>query len=196
MAEPAERPWTTEEFFAWSELQPLRYELVNGRPLRMIAGANNVHDEIVVNILAALRGKLRNSGCRTFSGDGAVETYRGQIRRPDVGVDCGRRDQNAYKAHSPRIVVEVLSPSTRDFDSRQKLEEYKSVASLAHILFVEPNAPFVVLWSRDDAGAWGETRVEDLDASFALPGIDVSVAMREIYEDVEFPPEIRLVGLN
>ena len=96
MAEPQERAWTLDEVFAWCEGQPLRYELVDGRPLRMMAGAKSVHADIVVNIVADLRNQLRNSGCRPFSGDGAAETYAGQIRRPDVGVDCGRRDPNAF----------------------------------------------------------------------------------------------------
>ena len=194
MADAAERAWTLDEFFAWSETQPVRYELVGGRPLRMMAGAKNVHDDIVVNILLALGPKVRNSGCRPFTGDGAVETYPGQIRRPDVGVDCGKRPPNGYKAQSPRVVVEVLSPSTRDIDSLQKLEEYKSVASLAHILFVEPNAPFVSLWSRGEGGVWSEARVSDLDAQVPLSAVSATLAMREIYDGVEFPPDMRLVS--
>ena len=194
MAEPQERRWTVEEFFAWSESQPVRYELVDGRPLRMMAGAKNVHDDIVVNILAELRNQLRQSGCRPFSGDGAVETYPGQIRRPDVGVDCGRRDPNGYRAQSPRVVIEVLSPSTRDFDTFHKLEEYKSVASLAHILNVDTNEAVVSLWSRGADGAWSEDRVVGLSEVVRLPAIGAELKMREIYDGVEFPPEMRLVG--
>ena len=82
MAKPFERQWTLDEFFAWQEGQPDRYELVNGFPLKMMAGAKNVHDIIVVNILAELRALLRGSGCRPFTGDGAVETYPGQVDGP------------------------------------------------------------------------------------------------------------------
>ena len=44
--------------------------LVNGRPLKMMAGAKNVHDVIVVNILAEL-ARTQGTGCRPFIGDGA-----------------------------------------------------------------------------------------------------------------------------
>jgi len=193
MAEPLERPWTLDEFFAWQERQSDRYELVNGRPLRMLAGAKNVHDDIVVNILVALGPQLRGSGCRPFTGDGAVETYPGQIRRPDVGVDCGRRDPNAYRAGAPRLVVEVLSPTTRDLNSTRKLEEYKSVASLDYILFVEPNEPSVSLWSRSE-GDWAETPISELTGRVDLPKLGASLDMAAIYDGVEFPPAPRLVG--
>src|SRR5260370_41695970 len=117
MPEVAPRRWTVEEFFAWQERQPERYELVDGFPMRMMAGAKNVHDDIVVNVLAELRNQLRGGGCRPFTSDGSVETKPGQIRRPDVGVDFGRRDPNATKATSPRGVVEVLSPTTQHSDT-------------------------------------------------------------------------------
>ena len=193
MAEPLEPAWTVDEFFAWAERQQDRYELVNGRPVRMMAGAKNAHDDIVVNVLAELRAQLRGSGCRPFTGDGAIETYPGQIRRPDVGVDCGRRDPDGYKAAAPRLVMEVLSPTTRDFDSIGKLEEYKRVVGLDYILFVEPNEPLVSLWSRGEEGWWLETRIESLEATVDLAKLGASLDMRAVYDDVAFPDNPRLV---
>ena len=130
MTETAPRRLTIDEFFAWQEKQPARYELVDGFPPRMMAGAKNVHDDIVVNVLAELRNQLRGSRCRPFTSDGSVETKPGQIRRPDIGVDCGRRDPNAMKADLPRVVVEVLSP-TREIStpSARSLNTRRSTAS-------------------------------------------------------------------
>jgi Uma2 family endonuclease len=189
MPESLTRAWIEDRFFAWAERQAERYELVEGRPRRLEPEAN-VHGDIVVNLIVALGAPLRGSPCRPFTGDGAVETYPGQIRRPDVGVDCGRRDHDGYKVETPRLVAEVLSPSTRDFDSIRKLEEYKAVASLDYILFVEPNEPAVALWSRE-GDDWRESRVTDLDARVELPKLDASLDMRAIYDGVEFPASPR-----
>jgi len=194
MAEPLEAPWTLDAFFASSEKQTARYELVNGQPQKLSEDAANLHDDIVINIVTSLARQLHGSGRRAFTGAGAVETYPGQIRRPDAGVAAGPRDPNAYKARSPCVAIEVLSPFARDFEAFEKLPEYKTVASLAHILFVEPNAPVVFAWWRDAAGCWNEARVEDLDASVTLAGVGATLAMREIYDGVEFPREMRLVG--
>ena len=183
---------TVDEFFAWQERQPDRYELVDGQPLRMMAGAKNVHDDIVVNVISTLRERLRGGPCRPFTGDGAVETYPGQIRRPDIGVDCGKRDANAFKAADPRLVVEVLSPSTRDFNSFRKLEEYKSIAGLSHVLLVEPNEPLVAVWSRGDDAMWSEIRISEMDASIDLTALDCTLPLAEIYDGVAFAP--RVVG--
>jgi Uma2 family endonuclease len=193
MTDAAQRRWTVEEFFAWQEGQAERYELVDGFPIRMMAGARNVHDDIVVNVLAELRNQLRGRECRPFTGDGAVETKPGQIRRPDIGVDCGRRDPNATRAALPRVVVEVLSPTTRDFDTLDKLEEYKMVISLERIVVIEPNAPEVIVWTRVDGRSWGRAACRGLDQAVDMPEIGVTLPLKEIYDGVEFPARPRLV---
>jgi Uma2 family endonuclease len=194
MTETAHRRLTIDEFFAWQEKQSDPYELVDGFPLRMMAGAKNVHDDIVVNVLAELRNQLRGSGCRPFTSDGSVETKPGQIRRPDIGVDCGRRDPNAMKADSPRVVVEVLSPTTRDFDTIGKLVEYQTIDSLEHILVIEPNAPEVIVWVRGADRSWRKSFRAGLDQEVDMPGIGVTLSLAEIYDGVEFPVRPRLVA--
>ena len=197
MTQAAAQRWTIDEFFAWQEKQPERYELVDGFPLRMMAGTKNVHDDIVVNVLVQLGNQLRGKGCRPFTGDGSIETKPGQIRRPDVGVDCGRRDPNAMKAASPRVVFEVLSPSTRDFDTIGKLEEYKTVESLQRIVVIEPNAPEVIVWFRGADGTdriWQESISRGLDQTIGMPEIGVSLPLAEIYDGVEFPARPRLLS--
>jgi len=193
MGEPVLRRWTVDEFFAWQETQAERYELVDGRPLRMMAGAKNVHDDIVVNLIGELRQLLRGSGCRPFTGDGGVETRPGQIRRPHVGVDCGRRDPDGMKAVRPKLIIEVLSPITRDFDSFEKLNEYKRIPSVDYVGLVEPNEALAYLWSKDDRGEWVEQRLRGLDGELVLPALGVSLRMSAIYEGVEFPLIPRLL---
>jgi Uma2 family endonuclease len=193
MTEAASRRWTIEEFFAWQEKQPERHELVDGFPVRLMAGARNVHDDIVVNVLAELRNQLRGSCCRPFTSDGSIETKPGQIRRPDIGVDCGRRDPNATKAASPRVVAEVLSPTTRDFDTIGKLEEYKLAESLERIVVIEPNAPEVIIWARDADRIWRRSILRGLDQQIDMPEIGVTLPLAEIYDGVEFPARPRLV---
>lgn len=193
MSQPAVQRMSVAEFFAWQERQGERYELVDGFPLRMMAGAKNVHDDIAVNLLVFLGDRLRGSGCRPFTGDGSVEIDPGQIRRPDAGVDCGRRDPNGYTAAEPRMVAEVLSPSTRDLDSSEKVEEYKRVATLTDILLVEPNAPEVIQWSRGEDGTWRRDRIEGLDAEVTLAGLPIAIPLSALYEGVEFPARPRLL---
>ncbi len=197
MSDPALRRWTVEQFFEWQARQTERYELVDGFPVHMMAGARNVHDDIVVNLLAELRGQLRGTGCRPFTSDGSIETLPGQIRRPDIGVDCGRRDPNGVKDALPRMVAEVLSPTTRDFDSYDKRAEYELVDSLDYIMLIDPNVAYVDVWSRRTDRVWTHQVAEGLENTVRMPAIGVTLALAEIHEGVEFPPPgPRLVRLE
>lgn len=194
MLDHRESPMSPDAFFAWQEAQAERYELVGGVPVRMMAGARNVQDDIVVNILAGLRTDLRGSGCRPFTGDGRVETLPGQIRRPAIGVDGGSRDPNAPRAAQPRLVVEVLSPSTHDFDAFETLGEYRTIADLEHILLVESNAAELRLWTRDPDRLWAETRLLGLDAMVRLSAFGIAMPAAEIDDGVAFPNRAHLVA--
>jgi Uma2 family endonuclease len=187
MSDTVPKPWSINQFFAWQCRQQERYERVGGFPLRMMAGAPNVHNDIVINILGERRSRLRGSFCHPFNGDSSIETIPGQIRRPDAGVDCGPRDPNALKAAQPRMVAQVLSPRTRDFDTFEKLDQYKHVESLDTIMFVEPNAPEVAVWSRAADRTWLRQDIVGLQAAIDLPTIGITLPLTEILRRRRIP---------
>jgi Uma2 family endonuclease len=178
--------WTIDEFFAWQDNQPVRYELVGGTPVRLPAGAKNVHDDILVNVLTELRRQLRGNGCRPFTRDSSIETLPGQIRRPDLGVDCGYRDPTGSRAITPRMVAEVLAPGTSDVETFERLREYKQVSTLEYILLIEPNAPVVMQWLRDEDRSWQMRLVDGLGREIAMPALGITLVMGEIYDGITF----------
>lgn len=192
MSEAVARPMTADGFLEWAQEQESRYELVDGVPVAM-AGAKRQHDRIVANLGGMLFAALRGHRCQNFTADFAVRIPSGNIRRPDAGIDCAPFDRDALVAGAPIFVAEVLSPSTRTFDQFQKLEEYKSVPGLRHILLIDPDAPRASLWFRDRDDAWRLTTVEGLDATISLTEPPIMIDLATLYEGTTFPPRIRLM---
>lgn len=182
---PASTPMTPDEFLAWSMDREQRYELVDGVPVAM-AGAKRQHDQIVVNVLGELRNQLRGQACRPFTADTAVRIPNQNVRLPDAGVDCGLFDREANWAATPVLVVEVLSPSTRNFDLLVKLEEYKTVTSLRHVLIVNPDLAQVFHWTRPGEDVWAYKLHETLEADIALVPPGVTLRLADVYEGVTF----------
>ena len=185
MGDTATRRMTVAEFFDWEPGDDSRYELVDGVPV-MMKGARNRHGDIVVNTISELRGKLRGSQCRAFMSDTAVRIPNGNVRRPDAGVVCGPRDDNAMYADSPRLVVEVLSPSTRELDVSGKLDEYKTVESLNHIVLVEPDRPKAIHWWRAEDRGWRDQAYEGLESVIEFPDLQITIGLGELYQGLEF----------
>ena len=157
------RRMTQDEFFAWQEKQDKNYELVDGIPflsLKMMTGASQAHDRVTVNIILSLGNQLRGGPCRPTTADLAVRIPAGNIRRPDVTIECGEAGRREMAVRDPRVVIEVLSPSTRTFDRFRKLIEYQSIESLAHILWSTPKRR-ASTWSpvsRTERGCCSPTR--------------------------------------
>jgi Uma2 family endonuclease len=185
MAEPQRRLMTPEEFFAWQLDQEERYELVDGVPvpLRGMTGASNAHDAVAVNILGLLWNQLRGGPYRVASADTAVRTSIRGIRRSDVTVECAPIDPKSYEAHAPKLVVEVLSPSTRQMDRIRKVEEYKRLPTLTAIMLVEPGVANVLVLRRDGA-EWRDEAYALADSVVPLPEIGASLTLRDVYEGV------------
>jgi Uma2 family endonuclease len=192
MSERAVTQMSAEEFLEWGLHQELRYELVDGVAVAM-AGAKLQHDQIVSNIHGMLYNLMRGQRCRYFTADVAVRIPAGNVRRPDAGIDCGAFDPGATTAVTPVLVLEVLSPSTRDFDMFGKLEEYKTVSTLTHIVIVDPDTPQVFHWSRPDNEPWRHELLEGLAAVIQLPEFDGTIDLASLYEGLTFRPLPRLV---
>jgi Uma2 family endonuclease len=185
MGETAIRRMTVTEFLDWQPRDDGRYELVDGVPV-MMTGARRRHDQIVVNGLGELRAKLRGHPCRPFTADTAVLIPNGSVRRADAGVDCGRFEDNAMYADAPRLVIEVLSPSTREFDMFGKCDEYKTIESLTHIVLVEPNQPQAMhFWRAEDRG-WRHQAHEGLEAAIEFPDLQITISLGDLYDGLVF----------
>jgi Uma2 family endonuclease len=190
MAVAKQKPMTLEAFLAWQELQDDLYEFIDGCPQilakhRMMAGATRVHDGIVTRTIAALVAQLKGKPCSTFTADIGVTIPNGKLRRPDVGVDCGKGDPEDRRAADPRVLIEVLSPTTRTIDQLVKLEEYKSIPGVTTVLIVDPNAARVAAYRRR-GDLWIVETFDNLDAVIALPEIECTLALADIYDGAVF----------
>jgi Uma2 family endonuclease len=188
MAEAKTRRMTPEEFFEWQNRQDKNYELVDGvpvLPLKAMVGATSRHDRVTVNTLGMLYNQLRGGPCRPQTQDQAIRLPSGRVRRPDLLVECGNPRPDSMAADAPRVVVEVLSPSTLRYDRFQKLEEYKTHPAIRVILLIDTEAPQLTLWRRDGEG-WSRSEVQGLDSVVELAEISARLPLVDLYEGVSF----------
>lgn len=184
MPTPAQKLMTPEEFFDWQSSQQARYELVDGVPVEMMAGASSAHDFIVTNLIIDLGNQLRGSGCRPATADLAIRTKIRSLRRADVLVSCDKADPTVYEAINPRMVVEVLSPRNTGVHWERKLKEYRRHPKLEYILLVDSRIVAASLFVRTERG-WDDVEVDGDQASdaFDLPTLGCRLTLAEMYRD-------------
>ena len=181
MTDAARRLMSTDEFLEWCLEQEGRWELVDGVPVEMMAGAKQPHDVIVVNLITALDRRLGDGPRRPSTADVGARMTGGNLRRPDLTVDCGPLNTNSAESTEPTVFFEVLSPSTRGVDFLRKPAEYKLVPTLRHFVLLEAQVAYAWVWSRVDADRWSDAFVSGLDGVLELPGVGVSLPLSEVY---------------
>ena len=141
---------TVDEFLAWAEPQPGRYELIDGVVHAMTperAAHADMKGAVYIALVTALRS--RQIPCRAFPDGMTVRIDDMTAHEPDALVYCGSRlPPDASEVPNPVIVVEVLSPSSRQIDAALKLANYFRLASVAHYLIINPDAPLVIHHAR------------------------------------------------
>lgn len=160
-----------------------RHEFVHGLILAM-AGGTLEHARRTAKVISLLDAQLRGKRCSVFDSNARVRVPSGNAYYPDVTVVCGpvaTDPEDPLSATNPRVVVEVLSPSTAAFDQNEKLEDYRTVVSLRHIVFVAADEARVEVWTRTEDGwalrSWGSGEQAGLDAIQCV--LDVSEIDRD-----------------
>jgi Uma2 family endonuclease len=133
----------------------IKHEYLDGMILAM-AGGTPDHAGLAAAITAALNRQLEGKRCRVFSADLRVRAVAtGFAGYPDVTVVCNtlKRDpEDANTAINPTVVIEILNPSTEQYDRGEKLRQYQGIESLAHVVLVAYDQKRIDVWSRSGHG--------------------------------------------
>lgn len=182
---------------AFHELEHLspdcKYEYLNGMAYLM-SGGSVVHDRISWNVGHALDSQLRSGPCRAFGVDvqvllGTKKNSKKHYAYPDATVSCNvtdRRPENTL-IESPRVVIEVLSPSTEARDRGVKFKAYQGCPTMQEIVLMSQFAQYVEIWQRDnqDTNTW-HYRHYGPGEIVEIKSIDVQIDIANIYQGLDF----------
>jgi len=180
-------PMTEEAFERLiSAENPYRYELIDGIVYDM-TGSSPEHADIGHNIAALLKEQLGKSGpCRVYQEQYVTIPGRAPVV-PDVVVTCDIADRDKkqrprpFRVRSPRIVFEVLSPSTEKYDRVEKFARYRYCPTLEVYVLVSQNEPYVEVYQR--ARNWRQDHFS-ADQVVKLDQLNLELPLTLIYEGV------------
>lgn len=182
---------SVEDYLAGELASPVRHEYVGGAVYAM-AGARITHNRISMNAAVAIGRSLRGRPCQPYGPDMKIRVRLARETRfyyPDLSVVCRSNPGDALFQDEPVVLVEVVSQSTRRVDEGEKKEAYLGIPSLQAYLLVEQSSPAVVVHRRGLEGGFVREVHTGLESVVSLPEIGTSLALAELYEDVEFIPE-------
>ncbi|MCL1473249.1 Uma2 family endonuclease [Argonema antarcticum] len=180
---------TAEEYLEWEAKQELRHEYVDGEIFAM-TGGSIPHNDIALNFYRALYPHLRQRGCRVNVSDVKVQANQNsRYFYPDLVVSCHPDDLKSRQfINYPKVIIEVLSPSTASYNRTKKLKYYRQIPTLQEYVLVDSEEIAVEVYHRGEGKMWHYYEYAEGDA-IALQSIEFECAIDVVYEGVIFGNE-------
>lgn len=172
---------TIDEFFEFEEASPLHHEYVNGVAYAM-SSPSVAHATIISKLSFLLMNRLRGGPCEVFASTLKlrIESATNDIvYHPDLIVACNREEWAKNYVCNPKLVGEVLSPSTKHIDRREKAMAYRSVSSIDEYVLIDQDEHKVVIHRR--AENWRPQVYAGPQAVADLHSISLAVPLTQIY---------------
>ncbi|MFC1642998.1 Uma2 family endonuclease [Myxococcota bacterium] len=175
-------PMTYDEYLELERTASTKHEYVNGHVYAM-AGGTPEHARLQGRVIHLLTVASQGRPCAPFSSALRVRIAEtGRSTYPDVTVVCGRvrtAPDDPEAVTNPRVIVEVLSPTTEADDRGDKWAHYQRLESLPEYVLVSQDTQRVEVFRRE-AARWTYETV-GADGELVLPSLGVSLSLRELY---------------
>ena len=195
--------YTIEEYLTLEREAVERHDYIDGEIFAM-AGESLAHGLITINLGAEFRTQLKGRDCASLSPNMKVRSgpdpkfsrlLKGFFSYADLLVFCGKplfHDNHQDVLLNPKIIIEILSPSTEAYDRGEKFRHYREwIPTFTDYLLVSQTEALVEHFALDKSGFWVlRATVSDLQATVKIPSIGCELKMAEIYDRVEFPVPI------
>lgn len=199
MGQPKSNRVDIAGYLAIEQEEDMRYEYHDGEIFAMAGGSIN-HGRICGNCFGTLRDASRKTGsCEPFTSEVKVEIKAAdRYVYPDAGLACPKLNESEHLTGAitnPRLIIEVTSESSAVYDLKKKMEYYFSLPSLLEYILVDQDEPDVTVYRRR-GDLMKRDSYKSMEDIVPLESIDASIALTDIYENVEFPPAKKEPGLH
>jgi Uma2 family endonuclease len=174
--------FSESEYLEFEENSSTKHEYFEGDVFAM-AGASLNHQILISRMVQKFSNHLENTPCITLSSDMKVRADNGnKFFYPDVVVTCEKENDASHFINSPRLIVEVLSKSTREFDKDLKRLCYQTIPTLEEYVLIEQDRVEVQVFRKNQN--WKST-FYFLGDDITFESIGLTLPVLELYQRVE-----------
>jgi Uma2 family endonuclease len=174
---------SVEEYLALDRDAEVRCEYHDGE-LFPVAAATWEHGRVASNTIRRLSERLDGRPCRVANSTVRVRVGPTKFVYPDILVVCGKpdfTDDTQDTISNPKVIVEVLSPSTAGYDYSGKFALYRSLPSFEEYLLIAQDEPRIEVFRKMPDARWILTSYEGLEATVRVESLAIDLPLAEIY---------------
>jgi Uma2 family endonuclease len=188
MPQPALKYYTEREYLSHERASLEKHEYYKGEIFAM-GGASFKHNVIQVNVLVQLGSHLIDKKCRPFGSDLRVHIPKNSLYTyPDISIVCDEpkfTDDALDTLINPSVVIEILSPSTANYDRGTKFELYREIPSLREYILIDSTTVHLVHYSKNIDATWTLAETKSADDNFSVSSVGLTIPLSTIYAGVQ-----------
>ena len=184
MAQPVEKYYTGQAYLALERSSEDKHEYYKGEIFAM-GGASFKHNVLQVNMLVKLGIHLSGKSFRPFGSDLRIHVPKNTLYTySDVVVVCDEpqfEDDSFDTLLNPAVIVEILSPSTANYDKSAKFELYCDLPSLQEYILIDSVTVHFVHYTKNIDGTWHLAETRDIGEQLVISCIGFQTSLSSIY---------------
>lgn len=175
---------TIEEYLEFENAAVEKHEYYQGEVFAM-SGAKITHNRIARNAFSSIIQFLKGKSCEPFNSDLRIYIEANTLfTYPDISIFCGKvltLNDDEMNALNPVILIEVLSPSTKNYDRGEKFKLYRDIPTLREYVLVDSETIHVEIFAINQNGYWELREYKDINDTLTINTIQMQLALEEIY---------------
>ena len=188
------KKFTVQEYLEFEKASAERHEYYKGEIFLMqghgemlaMSGAGSRHNLIFSNLFTGLGIRLKGKPCRPYGSDMRINIPENTLfTYPDISVICGDLINIAEDEDTvikPTVIIEILSPSTKNYDRGEKFKLYRDISTLKEYILVDSQSVNIEAFRINDRDHWELQEYKALCGNLDMPSIMVSLPVQDIYE--------------
>lgn len=194
------KQFSEEEYLEMERAATERHEYYKGEIFDMhghgdllaMSGAGTRHNIIFSNLFGQLVMKLRHTLCRPFGPDMRINIPENSLYTyPDISIFCGEipfSKLNEDTAVQPTVLIEILSPSTEQYDRGAKFKLYRDIPSLKEYILVDTKSINIEAFRINSNNNWELEEYKILSGQLSIPSVQVNILIVDIYDGTKLIP--------
>jgi Uma2 family endonuclease len=179
------KKFTEEEYLEFEKISGEKHEYYHGEIFAM-AGVSTTHNILFSNLFSELGYRLKGSKCKPFGSDMRIHIPKNTLYTyPDISVICGEiktKNDDEWNVLNPTVIIEILSPSTRNYDKGGKFEFYKEIPTLKEYILADSESVNVTVWHINEKGNWELKEYKTADDLLRVNTLGLIIPLGDIYE--------------
>jgi Uma2 family endonuclease len=176
---------TVEEYLQYEKEADVKHEYFRGEVFAM-AGASPRHNKIFSNVFIAIGTLLKGKPCQPYGSDLRIHIPENTLfTYPDISIICGEiipSDKDEDTATQPTVLIEILSPGTKDYDRGGKFKLYRDIPTLREYILIDSESISIEAFRINKNSHWELEEYKLKSETLLIPCLERSLTLEEIYE--------------